>query len=342
MFDPDKVVRKNVRGLVPYSCARDEFQGIADVYLDANESPFGTLNRYPDPYQKELKEAVSKLKGIPVANIFLGNGSDEIIDLAFRIFCEPSKGKALTFAPTYGMYEVSAGINDVKLIKIPLNEKFEIETEKVLKYTGEENLNLIFICTPNNPTGNAVPVSTICTIAEKFNGVVLVDEAYSDFSAKQSMKEFLGKYPNLIVMQTFSKAHGLASVRVGMAFASEEILKFFNKMKPPYNISTINQKTVLKALKNSVKYEKQVALVLSERIQMENALRNISVVKRIYPSDANFLLIEVTDANRIYEYLTSAGIIVRNRNSVVRNCLRITIGTKSENRKLVSALKKYS
>ena len=231
--------------LTPYSCARDEFQGSSGIFMDANENPYGNLNRYPDPYQKELKNSVSQFKGIEEEKIFLGNGSDEIIDLCFRIFCNPGIDKALTFTPTYGMYEVSAAVNDVKVIKIPLNDNFQIDLRKTEPFLSDKNLKLIFICSPNNPTGNAMNYSDVEYIISKFSGIVVIDEAYIDFSEKPSFIKLIGKYNNLIVMQTFSKAFGLASVRVGMAFSDPEIIQYFNKVKPPYNISTINQKAAL-------------------------------------------------------------------------------------------------
>jgi histidinol-phosphate aminotransferase len=338
MIDLNKLVRDNVIRLKPYSSARDEFTGKSGIFLDANENPFGTLNRYPDPYQKELKNLISKLKGIGAENIFLGNGSDEIIDLTFRIFCSPGVDKALTFTPTYGMYEVSSAINDVEIIKIPLNDSFQIDIEKAKEYFTDQKLKLIFICSPNNPTSNSMNFADVESIIKDFGGIVVIDEAYIDFSEKPSFMSLVDKYPNLIVMQTFSKAFGLAAVRVGMAFTNSEIIRYFNKMKPPYNISSVNQQSVLNKLDNLEEYRSEVVMIKSERDRVSKLLSGIRVIKKIYPSDANFLLVKVTDADRIYNTLVNDNIIVRNRTSVIKDCLRITIGKKSENDILINAL----
>lgn len=342
MFDLDSLVRPNVRKLIPYSCARDDFQGREGIFLDANENPYGTLNRYPDPYQHELKAAIGKIKDVPVEKIFLGNGSDEIIDLCFRIFCRPGIDKALTFFPSYGMYEVSASVNDVQMIRIPLDENFRIDFETVKPWLTDSNIKLILICSPNNPTGNCMEKAVVKQIIESFKGIVLVDEAYIDFAKEKSLKSAVGKYPNLVVMQTFSKAFGMASVRVGMAFASPEIVRWFNKMKPPYNISTINQNAVLQRIKNHGLYKYQVSRIVSERKRLAKELKKLVITRQVYPSDANFILVKVENAGKIYDSLVSRGIIVRNRSSVAENCLRITIGTKAENNKLLCALKKMS
>ncbi|MCU0472687.1 MAG: histidinol-phosphate transaminase [Bacteroidales bacterium] len=340
MSDLDKLVRPNVLSLTPYSCARDEFQGNEGIFLDANENPFGTLNRYPDPYQKELKNVISNIKGVPAKNIFLGNGSDEIIDLCFRIFCRPGTDRALTFTPTYGMYEVSAAVNDVGIIKLPLNKNFQIDIDTLNPFFSDENLKLILICSPNNPTGNCMNRAGLETILARFNGIVLLDEAYNDFADEPSFTDEISRYPNLIVMQTFSKAYGMASVRVGMAFANHGIIRYFNKMKPPYNISTVNQKTVLQNLKKQKRLKEQVSKIKDERMRLAENLKNLSFVKHVYPSDANFLLVQVSDAGYIYNYLIERKIIVRNRSSIINNCLRITVGTKTENNKLMNALEK--
>ena len=273
MFNPDYLVRPNVKALVPYLCARDEFQGKEGVFLDANENPYGYLNRYPDPYQRDLKIAISKLRKIPAERIFLGNGSDEIIDLTFRIFCNPGIDKALTFSPSYGMYQVSASVNDVQIIKIPLNKDFQIDFEDVSSHLSDKNLKLILICSPNNPTGNSMNRQTVERIISQFQGVVLVDEAYMDFSDKPSLLEKIADYPNLIVMQTFSKAFGVASVRVGVAYTSPEIVAYYNKMKPPYNISTINQKAVLQKLTKFSAYTGQIRKIKKERKGFPVSLR---------------------------------------------------------------------
>ena len=342
MADIKRLVRENVIRLTPYSCARDEFQGSSGIFMDANENPYGNLNRYPDPYQKQLKAAVSRFKGIEEEKIFLGNGSDEIIDLCFRIFCNPGIDSILTFTPTYGMYEVSASVNDVNVIKIPLNENFQINIGKTEPFLSDKNLKLIFICSPNNPTSNSMNYSDVEYIISKFSGIVVIDEAYIDFSEIPSFIKLIGKYPNLILMQTFSKAFGLAAVRVGIAFSSHEIIQYFNKMKPPYNISTINQKAVLRKLGKTDVYRIQVQQIKNERERLSGMLKKMEITEKVYPSDANFLLVKVKDANYIYNTLINKSIIVRNRSSVIGNCLRITVGKPAENNKLINALKTIS
>ncbi|WP_233897156.1 histidinol-phosphate transaminase [Tenacibaculum piscium] len=339
MFNLDKIVRPNIQKLKAYSSARDEFKGAAEVYLDANENPFGTLNRYPDPRQIKIKERLSVLKKVDENQIFIGNGSDEVIDLAFRIFCEPGKDKALTFSPTYGMYDVSAGINDVELIKQPLLNDFQINLNQLQPYLDMEEVKIIFICSPNNPTGNCFDDETIEYILENFNGVVLIDEAYIDFSSRASYSTKLEKYPNLIVSQTFSKAWGLAGARVGVAYANSAVIDLYNKVKPPYNVSTLNQEAVLKSLGNLDEFEINKNSIINEKETLIKALSDIKLVKKIYPTEANFILIEVTDANVIYNKLVADKIITRNRNTLVDNCLRITVGSIDENKRLITALK---
>lgn len=341
MVDIYKLARENVVKLTPYSCARDEFQGPKGIFMDANENPFGTLNRYPDPYQKELKKSISVHKGIPYENIFLGNGSDEIIDLCFRIFCNPGIDKALTFPPTYGMYEVSASINDARVLKVPLKSDFQINLPQIKPLLNDKNLKLVFICSPNNPTGNAMNFSDVEFILKAFNGIVVIDEAYIDFSDKQSFIKLVGIYNNLILMQTFSKAMGLAAARVGMAFSDPAIVKLFNKLKPPYNISTINQKAALRKLARPEDLKLQVMKIKDERRRISSELGKMKIVEKIFPSDANFLLVKVSDADFLYNELVNRNIIVRNRNNVINNCLRITIGKKEENNKLIDALRQY-
>ncbi|MCT3639898.1 histidinol-phosphate transaminase [Elizabethkingia anophelis] len=338
-FNLENLVRPNILKLKPYSSARDEYKGSTGVFLDANENPFGSLNRYPDPYQKEVKEKLSALKSIPVSQIFLGNGSDEVIDLVFRIFCTPGRDKALVFTPTYGMYEVSANINDTELLQLPLNSDFQIDKESILPFLKDENLKLIFICSPNNPTGNSI--ENVDFILEKFNGIVFVDEAYIDFSTQKSWAEKLSQYPNLIISQTFSKARGLAAVRVGIAYSSPEIIALFNKTKPPYNVSQLNQEAALIALLDDKRYQSEIKTILGEKERLEKELLQLSVIKKIYPSDANFILVEVNDADGIYNNLVQQKIITRNRNSVIAGCIRITIGTTEENNQLIAALKAY-
>lgn len=338
----EKLVRKNILNLKPYSSARDEFSGADGIFLDANENPFGTLNRYPDPYQKELKNEISKIKNINSDSLFLGNGSDEVIDLLFRIFANPGKDQALTFTPTYGMYEVAANINDVELIQIPLDENFQISIDENLqKALRNEDLKLVLICSPNNPTGNLIQKESVDFILENFTGIVVIDEAYIDFAGQQSWISQLEKYPNLVVMQTFSKYWGMAGLRIGMAFSNPEIISLLNKVKPPYNISSLNQEAVLKTLKNASEINKQLELILKQREHVISALNDLEIVKKIYPTDANFLLAEVENANKLYDYLVNEKVIIRNRNSVVKNCVRITIGTPEENKKLIETFQKF-
>lgn len=334
----NNLVRKNILSLKPYSSARDEFSGADGVFLDANESPFGELNRYPDPHQLELKQKLSEIKSVPASSIFVGNGSDEVIDLTFRIFCNPGIDKALILTPTYGMYEVSAEINDVELIKIPLTDAFQIDFSALENYLKDENLKLIFICSPNNPTANSL--ENIEKVLQGFNGIVIVDEAYIDFSKADSFLTKILQYPNLIVMQTFSKAWGLAAARVGMAYSNDLVISLYNKVKPPYNVSALNQKAALKALGNDAEFENRKSIILEQRIWLQNQLSRLAVVIKLYPSDANFLLVEMTDADRIYTELVNQKVITRNRHNVVENCIRITVGSPDENQKLIEALKK--
>lgn len=342
MFNLKNIIRENILYLQPYASARDEFSGRDGVFLDANENPFGSLNRYPDPYQIELKQKLSELKDVSINNIFVGNGSDEVIDLAFRIFCNPGKDRTLIFSPTYGMYEVTAAINDVELIKIPLNQYFQIDTEIVKKYITNSNLKLIFICSPNNPTGNSVNPKDIEFILNNFNGIVMIDEAYIDFSPSNSWIKRLELFPNLIVSQTFSKAWGLASARVGIAYANEDVIDIFNKVKPPYNVSKLNQQAAIDALSNLSEFEKNKQIILSEKEKLKDELLQLALVKKVYSSDANFLLVEVTNTNIIYQKLISQKIITRNINSVINNCIRISVGTPKENVALLIALKKIA
>lgn len=342
MFNLEAITRENIWNLKAYSSARDEFQGKAEVYLDANENPFGNLNRYPDPYQRSVKERLSVLKGLPVNQVFIGNGSDEVIDLCLRIFCEPGKEKALTFVPTYGMYQVSAAINDIELLELPLTDDFDIDLELVQPYLTDASLKVIFLCSPNNPTGNCLSVERIASIAKAFRGVVLVDEAYIDFSTQTSWTEQLAAYPNLIISQTFSKAWGMAAARVGVAYASSEIIGLFNKVKPPYNISSLNQQAVLTSLDAVELYERNKAKVLNEREVLLRELPTIGLVKKIYPTETNFILVEILDADTVYEQLVARGIIIRNRSSLIANCLRISVGAQQENKQLINALKALS
>lgn len=340
MINIENIVRPNILELKPYSSARDEFTGKEGIFLDANENPFGELNRYPDPYQNELKQKLAELKGVSTNNIFVGNGSDEVIDLAFRIFCSPGFDKALTFSPTYGMYDVSAAINNVELLKLPLIEEFQIDLEKLEPYLNDDSsIKLMFICSPNNPTGNLMNSEDIEYILNYFNGIVILDEAYIDFAESGSLISLINSYNNLIVSQTFSKAWGLAAARVGTAYANEEIITLYNKVKPPYNVSKINQQAAIDTLDNSNRFEKNLNLILAEKERLKTELQEIDLVKKIYPSDANFLLLEVDDANQIYSQLVNQQIITRNRTTQVTNCLRISVGTPEENDELLNALK---
>lgn len=334
----DNLIRPNVLKLVPYSCARDEYEGSDGIFLDANESPWGPLNRYPDPRQRELREAIGRYKGIPAGNIFLGNGSDEIIDLCFRIFCNPGRDRAMVFTPTYGMYGVAASVNDVGLIRIPLDERFNIDLQAARPWLKDETLKLIFICSPNNPTGNCMEQEAVETIIGEFSGIVVIDEAYADFSGKQSFSGRTGEFDNLVVMQTFSKAFGLAAARVGMAFADADILKYFFAIKPPYNISTINQEAALRRLNEADTVKGRVQSIITERERLALRLAGLPVVEKVWPSDSNFLLVRVKDADHIYNSLAARKIIVRNRSREIPRCIRITTGTPEENDRLLTEL----
>lgn len=339
MFDLGRLVRANIQALKPYSSARDEFKGTQGVFLDANENPFGTLNRYPDPYQNTLKQKLSKIKDIDKDHIFLGNGSDEIIDLIYRIFCNPGKDKALTFTPTFGMYQVAADINNVELINLPLTHDFEINIKTLKPCLHDNALKLIFICSPNNPTGNIFKKEHIKFILDNFKGIVIIDEAYIDFSNSKSWNQKLENHPNLIVLQTFSKAWALASARIGIAYANKDIIQLLNKVKLPYNISELNQKAVIKALDNQSLFESNLNTILLEKRRLIEKLNEFKIIKKIFPSDANFLLVEFEDANKTYQDLVNHKIITRNRHNLVKNCIRITVGTPEENQKLLRSLK---
>lgn len=334
-FDLQSLVRPNIWALKPYSSARDEFWGDEGTFLDANENPFGKKNRYPDPHQRILKKALSEIKGIPVENICIGNGSDEIIDLVYRIFCEPQKDSVIICPPTYGMYEVSANINNVNIIRVPLNSEFELNIDEILSH----NAKCIFICSPNNPTGNSL--KNVEKLLNEFNGIVVVDEAYIDFRDKQGFIGRLSEFPNLIIMQTFSKAWALASARVGIAYAGADIIKLMDKTKPPYNVSKFNQEEALNALSKPVKFQQRLDIILEQRNLLLNEFKLLPIIKKVYPTDANFILVKVKDAGKLYNYLVSKKLIVRNRSSVVSDCIRITVGTPKENEALIEALKKY-
>ena len=335
-----ELVRENIWKLKPYSCARDEFKGEAKAYLDANENPFNTLyNRYPDPLQWAVKEKIAELKYVKPNQIMLGVGSDEPIDLIFRVFCEPKVDNVVAINPTYGMYGVCADINNVEYRQVNLEADYSLNAEKVLAAV-DKNSKVVFLCSPNNPTANLLNTTEIEKILKGFDGIVVIDEAYIDFSDKASWLTKLNKYPQMVILQTFSKAWGLAAARCGMAFASEEIISFFNKVKYPYNINILTQKLILEKLEQVEIKNNWVKEILSQRTLMIEELEQLSIVEHIYPSDANFVLVKVDDANLRYKQLVEKGIIVRNRNSVTlcENCLRITIGTAQDNKELLNAL----
>lgn len=338
-----QLVRKNILSLKAYSSARDEFKGEASVYLDANENPLnGPYNRYPDPLQWKLKEKVSEIKKVDVSKIFFGNGSDEPIDLVIRIFCEPAIDNIVAIDPTYGMYKVCADINNIEYRQVLLKDNFVLDSEAVLKATDDKT-KIVFLCSPNNPSGNLLDKNEILKIVENFSGIVVLDEAYIDFAPNASWVSQLDKYSNLIILQTFSKAWGIAAVRLGMAFASPEIISLFNKVKYPYNINILTQNFVHTELDKLELKEEWVKTILKQRAYLEKELGKIAFVEKIYPSDANFILVKVGDANMIYNKLVEKGIIIRNRNkvSLCNGCLRITVGTEVENNIFIEALKDF-
>ncbi len=341
-MDISKLVRKNILQVKPYSSARDEFEGEASLFLDANENPYPTdFNRYPDPHQKELKKKISEIKNIGEQQIFLGNGSDEPIDLLFRVFCEPGVDEVLIPQPTYGMYAVSASINNILIKAINLTENFDLDVERTLAAVTAQT-KIIFLCSPNNPSGNLLSTSRVNLVLEKFDGIVVVDEAYIDFTEQKSYLSQLDRYPNLVVLQTLSKAWGLAGIRLGMCFASATIIAVLNKIKPPYNISSLAQNVALETLNREDIKIKRVNQIIAERKSLETNLSKIKLVEQVYPSDANFLLVRIKNAKQVYSELLKKGIVVRDRSSVIlcNDCLRITIGTPEENQLLVNELKK--
>ncbi|MBR4276205.1 MAG: histidinol-phosphate transaminase [Prevotella sp.] len=337
-----ELTRPNIWSLAPYSSARNEYSGhAAHVFLDANENPYNNpYNRYPDPLQEEVKEKLSKIKGVPAECIFLGNGSDEAIDLVYRCFCEPQKDNVVAICPTYGMYEVCADINNVEYRNVMLDENYQVCADKLLA-ACDGNTKAIWICSPNNPTGNSINRDEIIKVIEAFDGLVIVDEAYIDFSREVTISRLLSKYPNLIVLQTLSKAWGSAAIRLGMAFASKEIISIYNKVKYPYNVNLLTQQQALNRLSNTYDVEQWVRMLLQERSRMLSAFAELKICEKVYPTDANFFLAKVTDAQKTYDYLVEKGIIVRNRTriSLCQNCLRITIGTRDENNELLGALR---
>lgn len=340
----ESLVRPNIKALKPYSSARSEFKGKAEVFIDANENPFETgLNRYPDPLQRKLKAEISKIKQIPIENIFLGNGSDEVIDLVIRIFCEPRVDQILTLPPTYGMYKVSAGIADVGVKEVLLTPDYQPRITETLAAVDEQT-KILFLCSPNNPTANDLEPERIEALLDQFPGIVVVDEAYIDFSKQKSFMHQIEKYPNLIVMQTFSKAWGLAGIRLGMAFAHMDVIQYFNKVKPPYNVNQLTQGAALEALENAATQSEWVSTLLTERATLSKALDQFSFVHKVHPSDANFIMVQVEKPTELYQFLVQRGIIVRDRSTVplCDGCLRFTVGRPDENQQLLAALNAYS
>ncbi|MCW3467579.1 histidinol-phosphate transaminase [Chitinophaga nivalis] len=348
MFNLDTLLRDNIKRLVPYSTARDEFKGEAAIFLDANENSFGSplpvnYNRYPDPLQWKIKYKLADIKGVPPQNIFIGNGSDEAIDLLYRAFCNPGVDNVVLCPPTYGMYEVSAHINDAVIRKVSLTPDFQLDIP-ALQQAIDEHTKLIFVCSPNNPTGNSIRKSDIELLLNNFNGIVVVDEAYINFARQKTFIQELTEYPNLVVLQTLSKAWGLAALRVGMAFAGEDIINVLNKVKPPYNISQATQELVLQALDNVGRVNEWIREIVIERDLLSAALEQLPQILEVYPSDANFVLVRTSDAKGIYQYLTTQGIVVRDRSRVelCMGCLRITVGTPEENLRLLEVLKSFN
>lgn len=340
-----ELTRPNIWALKPYSSARDEYSGkTASVFLDANENPYNAPNnRYPDPLQKELKALIAPVKKVKPEQIFLGNGSDEAIDLLFRAFCRPGIDNVVAIHPTYGMYQVCADINDVEYRKVLLDEKFQFKAEDLLR-ASDENTKLIFLCSPNNPTGNNLDAKEIITLLREFQGIVIVDEAYIDFSTQPSFIGILDEYPNLVILQTFSKAWGCAAIRLGMAFASPDIIGIFSKIKYPYNINLLTQQEALRMMQRHYEVQRWISTLLEERARLMQAFTQLPCCKKVFPTDANFFLTRVSNAKAIYDYLVDQGIIVRNRSNITRceDCLRITVGTRPENDALLEALRKYT
>jgi histidinol-phosphate aminotransferase len=337
----NNLLRKNIKTLQPYSSARDEYSGEAMVFLDANENPFNQpYNRYPDPLQRELKEKIALLKDVMPEQIFLGNGSDEPIDLLIRAFCEPGEDNVVSIDPTYGMYQVAAGINNVEVKKVSLTKTFELDAQKLLKSTDEKT-KLIFLCSPNNPTGNCLNEKAVLEVVKNFNGIVVLDEAYIDFAPGKTLLPIMNDFPNLVILQTFSKAWGMAGIRLGMAFAASEIISVLNKIKYPYNLNILTQQKALELIENRDKVENWVKLLIAEREKMKTLISDFPFVVKIFPSDANFILVKMYDARGIYEYLKEKGVIVRDRSKIhlCEDSLRITIGSSNENEQLLNALK---
>lgn len=343
MMELEKLIRKNIRELQPYSCARDEYSGKSAIFLDANENPWETgYNRYPDPYQRELKQVLSELKEVPVENILLGNGSDEIIDLLIRTVCEPGKDNIVVFSPGYSMYEVSAGINDTEVRKINLTPDFLPDWEVLWKQT-DRRTKIVFLCTPNNPTGKVIPYEQIATVCRDFPGLVLVDEAYIDFTEEPSAVQLLGCFPNVVVLQTLSKAWGMAGLRLGLCMADRAIIQVLNKVKAPYNVSSLTQTMVTELLKQYKNFLIKVEVLKSERDKLQRALANLEIFEQVYESQANFILVISKECRKVYQYLTDHQLVVRLRDipPLIAGGIRITVGTPEENERLLKVLKEY-
>jgi len=344
MINLQDLVRENIWSLAPYSSARNEYSGkVATVFLDANENPYNKpYNRYPDPLQTQLKEKIAKVKNVEPSQIFLGNGSDEAIDLTYRIFCRPGIDNVVAIEPTYGMYKVCADINDIEYRPVVLDEKFQMSAEKLLQ-ACDSNTKVIWICSPNNPTGNDIDRKEMMKVVEQFNGIVVIDEAYGDFSKQIPMRREISTHNNIIVLNTFSKAWGMAAVRLGMAFAQKEIIDLFNKVKYPYNINLLTQEKAIQALDNPYDVDRWISILNTEKTRLMEAVKLLPITQQVYPSDANFFLVKLDNAQAIYDYLIDKGIVVRNRSKITLcgNCLRITIGTKNENMELLAALRQY-
>jgi histidinol-phosphate aminotransferase len=343
-FDINTIVRENVKKLKPYSSARDEFEDFdtADmIFLDANENPYQNgVNRYPDPQQSSVKVVLGKMKNINPKQILLGNGSDEVLDLLFRAFCEPKIDNIISFPPTYGMYSVLANINAVENREVLLSNDFQPQVDKIFEAV-DANTKIIFLCSPNNPTGNSFSEESVRTLLEKFNGFIVIDEAYIDFSDKEGWLQKLDQYPNLIITQTLSKAYGLAGIRLGVCYASAEVISVLNKIKPPYNVNELTQLRALERLSDEVKIANEITSIIAQRTELLSVLNEVSFVEKIYPTEANFILIKVDDANKRYDELIAKGIVIRNRTTqpLCENTLRLTIGTEEENKKLIEALR---
>lgn len=345
-FNINSIVRENVKGLKPYSSARDEYvsDGTQMIFLDANENPFDNgVNRYPDPQQRDLKAVLSRQKGVSVKNMLIGNGSDEVLDLIFRAFCEPNRDNIISLPPTYGMYKVLSGINAVENREVLLTQDFELNVEDILGAV-DENSKIIFICSPNNPTGNSYDDMAILRLLNEFTGLIVIDEAYIDFSGKKSWLKRLDEFPNLIITQTLSKAYGMAGIRLGLCFASQEIITILNKIKPPYNVNELTQKRAIEQVVKIASLKSEVAEILKQKDALLKALNQVKFIQKIYPSDANFVLVKVDNANKRYGQLLEKGIVIRNRTTqpLCENSLRFTIGTNQENLKLISALKEIA